>query len=70
MIRSGACDCNSALAWLFSQGPESIATFVAGCRGEPYFEGASASVGQAVVQLLEAMYKSVHSGKAEDINLS
>jgi hypothetical protein len=58
------------MASLFSQGPESIATFVAGCRGEAYFEGASALVGQAVVQLLEAMYKSVHSGKAEDIKLS
>ena len=52
------------------QGPESIATFIAGCRGEEYFEGASAAVGQAVVQMLEAMYKSIHSGKAEAVKLS
>jgi predicted dehydrogenase len=48
-------------------GSESISTFVDGCLGRPYFDGASAEVGQAVVQLLEAMYKSAKSGTAEKV---
>lgn len=48
-------------------GPGSMDAFVAACRGETYFAGATALDGLKAVATIEAMYRSMHSGKAEDV---
>lgn len=52
----------------YGTGPASVSSFIDGCLGRPYFEGASGETGQSVVQLLEAMYMSAKSGKVEKID--
>jgi predicted dehydrogenase len=51
----------------YGVGPASVSSFIDGCLGRSYFEGASGETGQAVVQLLEAMYVSAKSGKLEKV---
>ena len=48
-------------------GPGSMDAFVAACRGEEYFEGAGALDGLKAVATIEAMYRSMHSGKTEEV---
>ena len=48
-------------------GPGSMDAFVAACRGEEYFEGAGALEGLKAVATIEAMYRSMHSGKTEEV---
>ncbi len=51
----------------YGTGPSSVSSFIDGCLGRSYFEGASGETGQAVVQLLEAMYLSALSGKLQKV---
>ena len=48
-------------------GPASLGAFIDGCLGREYFEGASAELGETVVRILEAMYKSAKGGNAEQV---
>mmetsp|Transcript_120326 Transcript_120326/g.374654 ORF Transcript_120326/g.374654 Transcript_120326/m.374654 type:complete len:384 (-) Transcript_120326:7-1158(-) len=47
--------------------PRSHASFIAACRGRPFFDGASGDVGRRVVQTLDAMYRSARSGRPEAV---
>mgnify|MGYP003865429475 CR=1 FL=1 len=50
------------------EGPESLLTFLAACRGETdYYVGANSNVGLKSVQTLEAMYRSQDSGQVEEV---
>ena len=51
----------------YGTGPASVTSFIDGCLGRPFFEGADVDTSQSVVQLLEAMYLSAKSGKAEKV---
>ncbi|KAK3270921.1 hypothetical protein CYMTET_20705 [Cymbomonas tetramitiformis] len=46
-------------------GPESLNEFINGCLGEPFYQGVGAEVGLAAVATIDAMYRSIESGKAE-----
>merc|ERR1712056_106878 len=48
-------------------GPESVKAFIAGCRNQPFFNGADAIVGEKTVQTIEAMYRSAKSDKPERV---
>ena len=48
-------------------GPESLHAFIDGCRGRPFFNGASGEVGLKVVQTVDAMYLSAKTGQAVDV---
>ena len=48
-------------------GPGSLDAFVSACRGEDYFEGAGALDGLKAVATIEAMYRSIKSGQAEEV---
>ena len=46
-------------------GPESLQAFVDTCNGRQAFVGVDARVGERVVSVLDAMYRSAKSGKVE-----
>ena len=46
-------------------GPESVRHFIAACRGLEHRNGADATVGLQAVRVLDALYRSAASGKAE-----
>lgn len=47
-------------------GPESLEAFISACLGQPYYAGVDAELGFYVVSAIEAMYRSLASGRAED----
>ena len=50
-------------------GPNSLQNFIKACRGEEYYPGATATVGLKAVAVIDAMYRSTLSGKAEPCGL-
>jgi len=48
-------------------GPGSLDAFVAACRGEAYFDGATSAEGLKAVCTIDAMYRSAVSGQPEDV---
>ena len=48
-------------------GPASVNAFIDGCLGRDYWVGADGECGASVVRVLDAMYRSSMSGKAENV---
>jgi len=48
-------------------GPGSLDAFVRACRGEPYFDGAGPLEGLKAVATIDSMYRSIQSGKLEEV---
>lgn len=48
-------------------GPQSVQNFIAACLDENYYVGADSLIGFRSVQTLDAMYRSDHSGNAEQV---
>eukprot|EP00967_Tisochrysis_lutea_P029073 scaffold33958_cov28-Tisochrysis_lutea.AAC.1 len=51
-----------------STGPGSLDAFVRACRDEPYYNGAGATEGLKTVATIDALYRSIQSGKSEMVS--
>lgn len=56
---------------LDGSGPESLQSFISACLGKKHYDtGADSKVGLKAVQVLDAMYRSQHSGALEEVAYS
>jgi predicted dehydrogenase len=49
-------------------GPGSLDAFVRACRGEPFYCGAGATEGLKTVATIDALYRSLRSGRPEKVS--